>query len=77
MGTDLVGFELANGSEFIVSKDFRINVSRFNQAEKFKAPESLLSPEDGIGTNEDATEELRNIFAERENSRSIFRSLRH
>jgi adenine-specific DNA-methyltransferase len=57
-----VDHELANGSEFIVSKDFRINVARFNQGEKFKAPASLLSPDDGIGTNEDATEELRSLF---------------
>ena len=65
-GQELVDFEIENGSEFVVSKDFRINISRFNQAEKFKAPESLLTPEDGIGTNEDATEELRDIFSERQ-----------
>jgi site-specific DNA-methyltransferase (adenine-specific)/adenine-specific DNA-methyltransferase len=58
--------ELANGSRFFVSKDFRINVARFNQSEKFKAPASLLTPDDGIGTNEDATEELRNIFPEQD-----------
>lgn len=39
-----------------------MNVCRYNQAEKFKAPSSLLSPDDGIGTNEDATEELRAMF---------------
>ena len=61
-----VEHELANGSEFFVSKDFRINVSRFNQAEKFKAPQSLLSPDDGIPTNEDATEELRLLFADKD-----------
>ena len=61
-----VDHELCNGSEFFVSKDFRINVSRFNQAEKFKAPQSLLSPDDGIPTNEDATEELRLLFADKE-----------
>jgi site-specific DNA-methyltransferase (adenine-specific)/adenine-specific DNA-methyltransferase len=59
-----VDFELRSGSEFVVSKDFRINVSRFNQAEKFKAPESLLAPDDGVGTNEDATEELRDLFSD-------------
>ncbi len=57
--------ELANGSIFTVSKDFRVNVSRYNQAEKSKALASLLSPADGIGTNEDATDELRAIFPER------------
>lgn len=63
---ELVDFEIENGSEFVVSKDFRINVSRYNQAEKFKAPESLLTPEDGIGTNEDATEELRDVFSDKQ-----------
>jgi hypothetical protein len=54
--------ELAGGSTFTLSKDFRVNVQRHNQADKFKAPSSLLSPDDGIGTNEDATDELRAIF---------------
>jgi site-specific DNA-methyltransferase (adenine-specific)/adenine-specific DNA-methyltransferase len=59
-----VNHELANGSIFTLSKDFRINVDRYDQASKFKAPSSLLSPEDGVGTNEDATEELRALFPE-------------
>lgn len=54
--------ELANGSEFFISKTFRINILRYNQNEKFKSPSSLITPEDGIGTNEDGSEELRNIF---------------
>jgi adenine-specific DNA-methyltransferase len=58
--------ELERGSRFVLSRDFRVNVARFNQSEKFKAPASLLSPEDGVGTNEDATEELRQIFHERD-----------
>lgn len=63
---DSVNEELENGSVFTASRTFRINVNRYNQAQKFKAPSSLLSPEDGIGTNEDATEELRRLFPERE-----------
>lgn len=59
-----VDHELENGSEFVLSKDFRINVYRYDQSSKFKAPQSLLTPEDGVGTNEDATDELRNIFAD-------------
>lgn len=58
--------EIKNGSVFTASRTFRINVARYNQAEKFKAPTSLLSQDDGIGTNEDATEELRRLFPERE-----------
>lgn len=56
--------ELEGGSVFTFSKTFRVNVARHNQGDKFKSPSSLLSPEDGIGTNEDATEELRRIFPE-------------
>ena len=58
--------ELKNGSIFTVSSTFRINIARYNQSEKFKSPSSLLSPDDGIGTNEDATEELRNFFPNEE-----------
>lgn len=58
--------ELERGSRFYVSRDFRINVARFDQAARFKAPSSLLSAADGVGTNEEATEELRRIFPERD-----------
>ena len=58
--------EVVNGSEFYISKTFRINVLRYNQDEKFKSPSSLITPEDGIGTNEDGSEELRNIFCDYE-----------
>jgi adenine-specific DNA-methyltransferase len=58
--------ELENGSIFTVSNSFRINVARYNQAEKVKSPSSLLTTDDGIGTNEDATEELRNLFPDLE-----------
>jgi adenine-specific DNA-methyltransferase len=63
---ETVDDELQNGSKFIASKTFRINVQRWNQSDKYKALSSLLSPEDGIGTNEDATDELRQLFPERE-----------
>lgn len=56
--------ELAYGSLFTASASFRINVNRYNQADKSKAPASLLSPHDGIGTNEDASQELRALFPE-------------
>ena len=63
---DTVDNEIKNGSAFYVSKTFRINVNRYNQDEKFKAPKSLIDPSDGIGTNEDASNELRSIFSEKE-----------
>jgi len=62
--------ELKNGSEFVLSKDFRVNVYRHDQENKEKAPSSLISPSDGIGTNEDATEELSQIF--NGNSTAVF-----
>lgn len=62
---DTIDSELKNGSVFYFSKSLRINVQRFNQGEKFKAMSSLLGVDDNIGTNEDATQELREIFAEK------------
>jgi len=61
-----VDHELAQGSVFTASRDFRVNVARHDQAAKVKAPSSLLTPDDGIGTNEDATLELRALFPERD-----------
>ena len=63
-GQDLVDEELRAGSIFVLSKDFRINIARHDQSSKFKAPASLLTPDDGVGTNEDASDELRDIFSE-------------
>ncbi len=54
--------ELANGSIFTLSRELRINVLRHGQAGRSKAPGTLLSGDDGIGTNEDATAELAAIF---------------
>ena len=62
-----VNEEIQNGSIFYLSKSLRINVARYNQGDKFKAIASLLGVNDSIGTNEDATQELRDIFSEQEN----------
>jgi len=59
-----VSDELNKGSEFYFSDTLRINVYRYDQASKFKSPASLLTPEKGIGTNEDATQELSDIFSD-------------
>lgn len=50
--------ELSHGSRFTLSRTLRINVLRHGQATRSKAPSTLLSGEDGIGTNEDASAEL-------------------
>jgi adenine-specific DNA-methyltransferase len=59
---DFMDDEFQKGSEFVLSVDFRVNVYRHDQGDKEKAPASLISPSDGVGTNEDATDELRMIF---------------
>lgn len=54
--------ELDNGSLISLSQKFGFNVLRYDQAEKYKTPSTLLSPEIGIGTNEDASKELSDLF---------------
>ena len=54
--------ELRNGTKIDLSTKFGFNVLRYDQANKSKAPSTLISGEVGVGTNEDATEELQAIF---------------
>ncbi len=55
--------ELSLGTKVAInSLGFGPNVFRWDQLEKFKRPTTLLNEEVGVGTNEDASEELRNIF---------------
>lgn len=54
--------ELEKGTQISLSQKFGFNVLRYDQAEKFKTPSTLLSPEIGIGTNEDASKELAELF---------------
>lgn len=54
--------ELENGSIPALSKKFGFNVLRYNQGEKFKAPSSLISHKQNVGTNEDATKEIAELF---------------
>ena len=61
---ETINAEIKNGSAFYFSKSLRVNVQRYNQGEKFKAMSSLLGVDDNIGTNEDATQELREIFSD-------------
>ncbi len=51
--------EMALGTSVHLSSRFGFNVGRHDQAEKFKAPSSLI---DKAGTNEDAYEELASLF---------------
>lgn len=54
--------ELKNGTKIELSKQFGFNVFRYNQDNKFKAPSTLINETNGVGTNEDATKELQDIF---------------
>ena len=59
---DFLNNEIENGSQVALSKKFGFNVLRYNQDEKSKAPSSLINSQQGVGTNEDATEELASLF---------------
>lgn len=54
--------ELSKGTQIDLSRQFGFNVLRFNQADKVKSPSTLINSENGVGTNEDATAELQEIF---------------
>lgn len=54
--------EFQNGSTVELSKKFGLNAGRHDQSEKTKTPSTLLLPGSGIGTNEDASQEISDIF---------------
>src|SRR3989344_2091284 len=54
--------EMKAGTEVSLSKKFGFNVLRADQNEKFKAPSNLISKENNVGTNEDASAELASLF---------------
>lgn len=54
--------EILQGSTVELSKKFGLNSGRHDQSEKTKTPSTLLLPSNGIGTNEDASQELSRIF---------------
>jgi adenine-specific DNA-methyltransferase len=54
--------ELKLGTIPLLSGQFGFNVMRHDQAKKFKRPSTLLSSEQGIGTNETAFQEYASLF---------------
>ena len=60
---DFFDKELRDGSQVMLSKKFGFNVLRHDQAEKFKAPSSLVNQKQNVGTNEDATKEISTLFS--------------
>lgn len=54
--------EIKLGSEISLSSKFGFNTLRHNQDDKIKRPSSLINNEINVGTNEDAYQELIDIF---------------
>jgi adenine-specific DNA-methyltransferase len=54
--------ELNAGSRISLSNKMGFNVLRFNQSEKIKTPSTLINDENNVGTNEDASQNLQQIF---------------
>lgn len=54
--------EIKLGSEISLSSKFGFNTLRHNQDDKIKRPSSLINNENNVGTNEDAYQELIDIF---------------
>ncbi len=59
---DTLDEERRHGTRVSLSKRFGFNVLRWNQEHKFKRPHTLLNDAQGVGTNEDASAELADIF---------------
>ena len=56
--------EIDSGSQVWLSKRFGFNVLRSGQDKRIKRPSTLLDKNSGIGTNEDASRELIDLFGE-------------
>lgn len=54
--------EISNGTRISLSNKFGFNVFRFNQDSKTKTPSTLINEFNGVGTNEDASANLQEIF---------------
>jgi adenine-specific DNA-methyltransferase len=57
--------EISLGTRFAIrSLGFGPNMLRHDQAQKFKRPPTLLNGESGVGTYEDANEEIKTLFGD-------------
>nr|WP_297813359.1 DNA methyltransferase [uncultured Finegoldia sp.] len=54
--------EIDKGTEIFLSNRFGFNVLRSDQGEKIKAPSDIIDSKVEVGTNEDASEEIANLF---------------
>ena len=54
--------EIEHGTRISLSNKYGFNVLRFDQSSKTKTPSTLINEENGVGTNEDASQDLQKIF---------------
>lgn len=59
---DFFGKEIENGTRISLSNKYGFNVLRYDQSSKTKTPSTLINEENGVGTNEDASQDLQKIF---------------
>lgn len=59
---DFLEREINNGTRISLSRKYGFNVLRFNQETKIKTPSTLINESNGVGTNEDASSNLQEIF---------------
>lgn len=59
---DFLNDEIRKGTEIFLSTKFGFNVLRHDQDEKTKTPSTLISKENNVGTNEDASWEIAELF---------------
>lgn len=61
-GQAMLDNEILQGTEIALSKEYGLNVLRFDQADRIKRPSTLIDKGVNVGTNEDAYQELLQIF---------------
>ncbi len=59
---DFLNEELGKGTEVYLSTKYGFNVLRHNQEEKIKTPSTIIDKKVNVGTNEDATLEISQLF---------------
>ncbi|MER2174029.1 MAG: DNA methyltransferase [Carnobacterium sp.] len=60
---DYLNKEIASGSIVNLSTKYGFNVLRSGQEDRIKAPSTIIDSKVGVGTNEDATDEISKLFS--------------
>lgn len=64
--------EIKQGTRISLSSKFGFNVLRYDQIDKIKSPSTLINSDNGVGTNEDASQNLQDIFGSSLNEEFIY-----